>query len=84
MRTTIGFDGCQANAATRLALRVACLVCVLFTATLAEALDPEKRLTQYLHTAWRIEDGSAPAGALSIAQTPDGYLWFSAFTQDLY
>jgi len=43
------------------------------------ALDPNKRLTPYIHTSWRTQDGSAPAAdMLSIAQTSDGFLWFVA------
>jgi signal transduction histidine kinase/ligand-binding sensor domain-containing protein len=48
------------------------------------ALDPNKRLTQYSHTSWRIQDGSAPAGIEAIAQTSDGYLWFSSDSQGVY
>ena len=53
-----------------------CLAGVLLAAP-AHALDPNKRLTQYLHTSWRIQDGSLPAGMFSITQTSDGFLWFS-------
>jgi signal transduction histidine kinase/ligand-binding sensor domain-containing protein len=43
----------------------------------ASALDPNKHLTQYIHTAWRTQDGSAPAAdMISITQTSDGFLWF--------
>ena len=56
-----------------------CLVCVLLLGGGAHALDPNKRLTQYMHSSWRIQDGSAPAAdMLSIAQTSDGFLWFVA------
>jgi len=48
------------------------------------ALDPSKRLTQYVHTSWRIQDGSAPSGIEAIAQTSDGYLWFSSDSQGMY
>ena len=42
-------------------------------------------LTQYMHTSWRIQDGSAPAGMFSITQTSDGFLWFVAMGRnDLY
>jgi signal transduction histidine kinase len=42
------------------------------------ALDPTKRITQYIHTSWRTRDGSAPNGAYGIAQTSDGFLWFTS------
>ena len=61
-----------------------CLTCVLLLAGTVHALDPNKRLTQYMHTSWRIQDGSAPAGIEAIAQTLDGYLWFSSDSQGLY
>ena len=48
------------------------------------ALDPSKRLTQYMHTSWRMQDGSAPSGIEAIAQTSDGYLWFSSDSQGMY
>src|SRR5271167_3009809 len=61
-----------------------CLTCVLLLAGPAHALDPNKRLTQYIHTSWRIQDGSLPAGMLAITQTSDGFLWFSASAQGVY
>ena len=54
------------------------LVCVLslcFALSAAHALDPNKRLTQYAHTAWRIQDGFFPNNPYWISQTKDGYLW---------
>ncbi len=42
----------------------------------AKALDPTRQISQYAHTAWRIESGDFNGGTPSIfAQTPDGYLW---------
>jgi len=61
-----------------------CLICTLFVACPAHALDPNKRLTQYLHTSWRIQDGSAPAGMFTVAQTSDGFLWFSSYSPAIY
>jgi signal transduction histidine kinase/ligand-binding sensor domain-containing protein len=56
-----------------------CFFYLLFGTAPVHALDPNKRLTQYIHTSWRIQDGSAPAAdMLSIAQTSDGFLWFVA------
>ena len=61
-----------------------CFACVLLLAGTVRALDPNKRLTQYMHTSWRTQDGSAPAGIEAIAQTSDGYLWFSSDSQGVY
>src|SRR5262245_34313152 len=41
----------------------------------AFALDPSLDVNQYSHTAWKIREGFAKGEILSIAQTPDGYLW---------
>jgi ligand-binding sensor domain-containing protein len=39
------------------------------------ALDPGLDVSQYAHTAWKNRDGFAKGAILTIAQTPDGYLW---------
>ncbi len=52
------------------------LTCLCLLASQAYALDPNKRITQHIHSTWRVRDGSAPTGAYSIAQTSDGFLWF--------
>lgn len=41
----------------------------------ALALNPDRRLTQYGHTAWRVQDGVLPAIPNAVGQTADGYLW---------
>ena len=48
------------------------------------AIDPGKRLTQYIHTSWRVQDGSLPAGMYHIVQTSDGFLWFLSLPADIY
>ncbi len=53
--------------------KIACfLLCLLGLP--AFALDPNKAITQFGHTAWTEKDG-APGYISSIAQTTDGYLW---------
>ena len=69
---------------TAVAVGVACLVCVLIMPPAVDASDPDLRLTQYLHTSWRIQDGSLPSGMFSIAQTSDGFLWLVSLPGDLY
>ena len=71
LRTTIATLGC-------------CLTCVLLLARTVHALDPNKHITQYIHTSWRIQDGSLPAGMFSITQTSDGFLWFLSLPGDIY
>jgi len=54
------------------------LVCVFslwLTLNVANALDPNKRLTQYAHSAWRIQDGFLPNTPFWISQAKEGYLW---------
>jgi PAS domain S-box-containing protein len=54
------------------------LVCVLslwLTLSAAYALEPNKRLAQYAHAAWRIQDGFLPNTPYWVSQTKDGYLW---------
>jgi signal transduction histidine kinase/ligand-binding sensor domain-containing protein len=38
-------------------------------------LNPSLQINQYAHKAWTIRDGFFKSKVLSIAQTPDGYLW---------
>src|ERR1700750_184582 len=42
----------------------------------AHALDPDRRISQYGHTVWRIQDG-AISPPTNIAQTTDGFLWIT-------
>ena len=51
------------------------LLLVLLQPTSALALDPTKRITQYAHTAWRMQDGAFNSTPVTIVQTPDGYIW---------
>jgi PAS domain S-box-containing protein len=53
----------------------AVLAGMLTAGTCAFALSPALDVSQYAHTAWKIRDGFAKGSILSIAQTPDGYLW---------
>ena len=52
------------------------LACVLLAwCPSAFALNPSLDVSQYGHTSWMIRDGFAKGQIISIAQTPDGYLW---------
>jgi ligand-binding sensor domain-containing protein len=42
-------------------------------------LDPSRRISQYVHTAWRIQDGVIPGLPEAITQTTDGYLWIGTY-----
>ena len=65
------------------ALRV-CLIPFLLIASSVQALDPNKRLTQYIHTSWRIHDESAPSPMSAVTQTKDGFLWFLSPSGEIY
>jgi PAS domain S-box-containing protein len=50
-------------------------VFLFFTISPVHALDSRMQISQYGHTAWRIEDGVFAGTPNAIAQTTDGYLW---------
>lgn len=52
-----------------------CLFWLSLSAGSAGALDPNRRVSQYGHTAWRMQDGIFNSTPNVIAQTADGYLW---------
>ncbi|HEY6850143.1 MAG TPA: two-component regulator propeller domain-containing protein, partial [Terracidiphilus sp.] len=39
------------------------------------AVDSSKQITQFAHTAWRMQDGYFSGTATAIVQTNDGYIW---------
>src|SRR5262245_59804991 len=41
----------------------------------AAALDAKPRITQYRHTAWRVQEGAFESAPTAITQTADGYIW---------
>jgi ligand-binding sensor domain-containing protein len=41
----------------------------------ALALDPDRRISQYAHSAWRVRDGAFAGTPSAITQTTDGYVW---------
>jgi signal transduction histidine kinase/ligand-binding sensor domain-containing protein len=61
---------------------IACssLVFLLLTAVKGFALDPNKRLTQYQHRMWRVQDGLLPNDPDWISQTTDGYLQVGGYS----
>lgn len=61
-----------------------CLAHLLLLASSVRALDSNTRLTQYTHTSFRMQDGSAPSGMYSIAQTTDGFIWFLSSRGEIY
>jgi len=52
------------------------LLLLLFAATTSlRGLDPDRHLSQYAHTAWRLQDGAFSGRPNAIVQTADGYVW---------
>jgi signal transduction histidine kinase/ligand-binding sensor domain-containing protein len=58
----------------RTSIAVAAMTFVL-VARPAAALDEKARITQYRHTAWRVQEGAFESAPNVITQTPDGYIW---------
>ena len=56
-------------------LSLGCFPLILVLASSVFALNPDRHITQYGHTAWRIQDGFFGGRVRAITQTNDGYLW---------
>jgi ligand-binding sensor domain-containing protein len=41
----------------------------------AAAVNPDIKLSQYAHTAWRLQDGLVGSSPFKVTQTQDGYVW---------
>lgn len=50
-------------------------ISIAFFTISSPALDPSRQISQYAHTAWRIEDLGFIGSPTAFAQTRDGYLW---------
>ncbi len=61
-------------------LRLLFSINLLFHFFLAFALDPNRPIDFYLHNSWTVENGLPINSVISIAQTPDGYLWLGTET----
>jgi signal transduction histidine kinase/ligand-binding sensor domain-containing protein len=56
-------------------LRALCLLLLSSSSSLLLALDPNRQISQYAHTAWRLQEGVFNGAPTAITQTADGYLW---------
>jgi len=54
-----------------------CFLVLSLAMSSAWALDSSRRITQYAHTSWRIQDGAFSGEPVAITQTTDGYLWIA-------
>jgi len=59
----------------RLAPLVLGVLCLMLPCRTAFAIDPDKEITQYVHSTWRVEDGLPQNAITKILETSDGYLW---------
>jgi len=74
-------SGGQVRGARRLMQGGLAMLLLALCAT-AQALSPDRALSQLRHDRWTPDQG-APAQIMSIAQTPDGFLWLGS-RQGLY
>jgi len=65
---TVHFIRCAIRISRLIILCVACAIPLL-------ALDPHKAISQYSYSVWQTGQGLPQGTVMSIAQTPDGYLW---------
>jgi ligand-binding sensor domain-containing protein/anti-sigma regulatory factor (Ser/Thr protein kinase) len=70
-------DRCSAP---RLLQRAAALLFLLALPHQADALDPARELSQYIHRIWQVQQGLPQASIEAIVQTRDGYLWLGTQT----
>jgi ligand-binding sensor domain-containing protein len=68
------------RAPRRSAAMAAALALLLLCARHADALDPSRTLTQYVHRIWQVQQGLPQAAIYSIVQTHDGYVWLGTQT----
>src|SRR5712664_347365 len=69
-----GLPSLASPSRTRRRAGLACLTLTFALAAPVHALDPQKSITQFTHTAWSAKEG-IPGPVRAIAQTQDGYLW---------
>jgi signal transduction histidine kinase/ligand-binding sensor domain-containing protein len=79
-------DGAIENAAFVRARHTLALIAIFcfFAAGQSAALNPSKRITQYQHRAWRVEDGNLPHNPRWISQSADGYLWVGGYSLGVF
>src|SRR5205823_13392313 len=76
----IGPSMSRLRAVARLARHSTIVLMVLACSQHADALDPARTLSQYVHRIWQVQQGLPQASIYSIVQTQDGYLWLGTQT----
>ena len=59
-------------------LLVAISIAAILAAS-AQALDPQRAITQYTHRSWRLDDGLPNSTVRGIVQTSDRYIWLATY-----
>ncbi len=59
----------------RIATSFVLFLTLLLARPACASLDPDRALSQYIHRSWQTAQGLPQNSVLSLAQTPDGYLW---------
>jgi hypothetical protein len=70
--------------ALRIVVSCSFLYLFLLAAMSGHALDPSKRITQYQHKMWRVEDGLLPHAPNWISQTTDGYMQVGGTSTEVF
>lgn len=70
-RSSNTFRSCVGRSCRSIFVGLAAFCC----AVSAFAIDPNRKVSQYIHISWGTEKGFPGGSVSSIAQTPDGYLW---------
>jgi signal transduction histidine kinase/ligand-binding sensor domain-containing protein len=70
----------QEAAFFRFGRAIVCASVGVFLCLPASALNPDRLISQYAHSAWRTQDGFFDGAPTSITQTSDGYLWVGTFS----
>ena len=73
--TSPRFLALQVQMKTPLAILLLCAAGLYLIPSELLALDSNRRISQYAHTAWRLQDGYLDGSPNAITQTSDGYIW---------
>src|ERR1700742_2748175 len=52
-----------------------CLLLLCFTVGSLWGVDPKEHISQYAHSAWRMQDGVLDGSPIAVTQSADGFLW---------
>ena len=70
----------QIRISRHISLALLIVALVLGAGRRADALDPARALTQYVHRIWQVQQGLPQASVYAVIQTSDGRLWLGTQT----